>query len=221
MAGKRILAVALFGAVALLSAPAFTGLSAQLRGSRAPAQKAFRLAGPAAQEAVDQSSDSDSPTRFGGAFVSMLAALVIAFAPVAEAQAGKMGGAAPSKAAPPAAAAAPKTITRNTTVINKTTVIQAAPVVAAPVVVVAPAPVMGMGYGMGMAPVVMAPPPTIGDMIIGAAVGSAINGAINPNRGSSTTDRVLENQQRQDERQLDKQAMQMESLQREMAALKK
>jgi len=51
---KRIVAAALCGAVTLFSAPAFTGLSAQLRGS-----KALRLAGPAAQSLYDPAGRMD------------------------------------------------------------------------------------------------------------------------------------------------------------------
>lgn len=53
--------------------------------------------------------------------------------------------------------------------INKTTVIAPPPVVAAPP--------MGMGMGFG-APVVVAPPPTIGDVVVGTVIGGAINNAI-------------------------------------------
>eukprot|EP00439_Symbiodinium_sp_Y106_P086304 s166_g32.t1 len=143
--------------------------------------------------------------RVGGAVLSMLAAFVMAMLPMQEAQAarsgGRIGGSAPSarRAPPPrpaprapAAASSSKTPPIKTTVINKTTVIAPPPVVAAPSV--------GFGMGFAPAPVVVAPPPTVGDVIVGSVVGGAINNAMygGQNRGPTNTDRMLENQQRQE-----------------------
>merc|ERR1719229_1355170 len=146
--------------------------------------------------------------RLGTAALSMFAALLVALMPVAEAQAarsgGRIGGTAPSarKAPPPQSRSAPNVINK-TTVVEKNTTVVVPP--AAPPVVVAPPMGMGYGgYGMGMAPVVVAPAPTLGDVIVGPAVGSAISNAVAP-RGPSVSDRMLENQQRQDERQMDRQ----------------
>jgi len=109
-------------------------------------------------------------------------------------------------------------------VINKTTVVQKTVVVPPPPppVIVAPSPVVSP-FGMAAVPVIVAPPPTIGDIIVGAAVNGAVNSAINSTipRGPSTTDRIMENQIRQDERQLDRQAAQIDDLQRELRELKK
>merc|ERR1712084_73989 len=89
------------------------------------------------------------------------------------------------------------------TVVNKTVVVQQ------------PAPVM-------MAPPVIAGP-SMGEMIVGNVVGNVVGNAISNTimpRGPSGTDRMIENQQRQDERQMDKQAMELESLKREMQDMK-
>lgn len=219
-------ALAMFATFGLLS-PDFTGPSG---GVRTPPPAAHHTNTKEELQLSDDklgSTQESSPLRVGGAILSLLAALVVALAPVTEPAyaartGGRIGGTAPSKKAPPRAA---PSVTNNTTVIKKETVVVAPP--APPPVVVAPAPVMGMGYGgmgmgMGMAPVVVAPPPTLGEVVAGAVIGGAINGAINSTipRGPSTTDRMLENQQRQDERQLDKQSMQLEALQRELQDLK-
>merc|ERR1712008_96828 len=105
-----------------------------------------------------------------------------------------------------------------TTVVQRTVVVPAPP----PLVIVAPPPVFSP-FGMGVAPVIFAPPPTIGDIIVGAAVNGAVNSAINSTipRGPSTTDRILDNQMRQDGRQLDRQSAQIDDLQRELRELKK
>mmetsp|Transcript_23322 Transcript_23322/g.51518 ORF Transcript_23322/g.51518 Transcript_23322/m.51518 type:complete len:239 (-) Transcript_23322:84-800(-) len=158
--------------------------------------------------------------------LALLAALLVVLVPVADAQAarsgGRIGGSAASRPAarpaPPRAAprAAEPRVENKTTIVNKT-VIVAPP----PPAVIAPAPVVspyGMGMGM-MSPVVVAPPPTIGDIVVGAAIGSAINSAM-PHPPSGT-DRMLENQIRQDERQMDRQASQIEDMKRELAELKK
>jgi len=183
----------------------------------------------------DSEGSLPSFQRFSSAVLCFLAVLIVALVPIDEAKAvksgGRIGGTAQSsqnKQAPPRA---PRpAVSNRTTVINKTTIVQApapppAVVVAPPPVVVAPPMVSPFGMGMVAAPVVVAPPPTIGEMVAGAVVGSAINsvvnGAINGgHRGSSTTDRILENNQRQDERQLDKQASEIELLKQELQDIK-
>jgi len=153
---------------------------------------------------------------------SLLAALLVALVPVEEAQAARSGGriggsAVGARKAPPPSRTAPNVINK-TTVVERTTTVVAPP--PPPPVVVAPPPIMAppIGFGIGMAPVVVAPPPTIGDVIVGAAVSSAIHSAVP--HGPSVNDRILENQQRQDERQMDRQAAQIEDLQRELSELK-
>jgi len=216
--------------------PVFVGGPTSLRGSTARlAVQPLRAcggcdtgcegcSGTPALPAAGKQDDSEVQYRLGdfaGAALSMLAALLVAFAPAAPAQAarsgGRMGGSAPSARAPPPRPSAPRASAPN--VVNKTTVVERTTVVAPPPVVVAPPMGMGMGYGgFGMAPVVVAPPPTLGDVIIGAAVSSSINNAM---RGPSTTDRIMENQMRQDERQMDKQSAQIDDLKRQIADLKK
>jgi len=190
----------------------------------------------AGSEASIQMQDDTEPNSFfhvGRVALSMLAALLVALAPVAEVQAAKTGGrigsSAPSRQEqrkpPPAARQAmePPKVINKTTVVQKTVVVQPPPppVVVAPAVVVAPSPMISP-FG-AVAPVIVAPPPTLGDIIVGAAVNGAINSAVNSTipRGPSTTDRIMENQIRQDERQLDRQANQIEDLQRELRELKK
>jgi hypothetical protein len=72
---------------------------------------------------------------------------------------------------------------------------------------------MGMGFGYG---------PSIGDIVAGNMIGGAINNAMfgGQRYGPSTTDRMLENQQRQDEREMDKQKSEVDQLKAEIAALK-
>jgi len=223
---RRGLAVILLAGVACapLLAPAFTGLTTAPRGATATALQAsganFEVSSTPSQPELVEEIESPSPLRLGGACLSILAALVVTFVPISEAQAaksgGRIGGSAPSRRpAPPP----PRTVNK-TTIINKTTVVAPPPVVVAPPVVVGG---YGGGYGGGFG-MVVAPPPTVGDVIVGAVVGSAINNAIgggNRGYGPSGTDRMLENQQRQDERQMDKQANQIEDLQRELQNLKK
>mmetsp|Transcript_79494 Transcript_79494/g.140307 ORF Transcript_79494/g.140307 Transcript_79494/m.140307 type:complete len:215 (+) Transcript_79494:72-716(+) len=200
------LLLAAFGNLAFVG-PAETPQPKSLRASR----------GYGKFEAADvaEEVETSSPLRFGGAFLSVLAAIALAILPL-EAQAarsgGRMGGSAPAarRAPPPRAPTSSSATTVNKTVINKTTV-------------VAPPPVMGGGYGMGMGMgVVVAPPPTIGDVIVGSVVGGAINNAMygGHNHGYSSTDRMLENQQRQDERQLDNQSRELEQLRSELQQLK-
>mmetsp|Transcript_82186 Transcript_82186/g.100845 ORF Transcript_82186/g.100845 Transcript_82186/m.100845 type:complete len:204 (-) Transcript_82186:181-792(-) len=164
----------------------------------------------------EQQAPEQSPLRVGGAFLSMMAALALVWLPVQEAQAAKSGGriggtasAARSKPPPRAPVASSKT-----TVINKTTVIAPPP----PPVVAAP-----MGVGFAPAPVMVAPAPTIGDVVVGTVIGGAINNAITGGHhsGPTNTDRMLENQQRQDERQIDNQQREIELLKSEIQNLKK
>merc|ERR1719507_1495041 len=174
---------------------------------------------PVGSKATIQLQDEVEPSsafRIGNAVLSMLAAMLVALAPAAEAQAarsgGRIGSSAPSRQEqrkpPPAARQAmePPRVINKTTVVQKTVVVPPPP----PPVIVAPPPVISP-FGMAVAPVVVAPPPTVGDIIVGAAVNGAINSAINSTipRGPSTTDRIMENQIRQDERQLDRQSSQI------------
>jgi len=145
------------------------------------------------------------------AAVSMVAALVVAFMPMAEAQAarsgGRIGGTAPRmrpKAPPRAAPGSVKerVVEKNTTIIQRS-------------------PMMSSGY-------MMAPAPSLGDMVVGAAVqgatygavSGAVRGAMAPS-GPSYTDRALESQIRQDEREMDKQAAEIAELKKQIAELKK
>eukprot|EP00439_Symbiodinium_sp_Y106_P075617 s1098_g15.t1 len=169
----------------------------------------------------EEPEQTASPMRFGSALLAMLAAFAFALLPAEEAQAARSGGRiggsagamrrAPPRAPPRAPAAASSS---NTTVINRTTVVAPPPVTAAP----------SVGFGMGIAPVpvVVAPPPTVGDVIVGSVVGGAINNAMygGHHSGPSTADRMLENQQRQDERQIDNQKMEIEQLKAELNSLK-
>mmetsp|Transcript_98528 Transcript_98528/g.260135 ORF Transcript_98528/g.260135 Transcript_98528/m.260135 type:complete len:222 (+) Transcript_98528:64-729(+) len=156
--------------------------------------------------------------RMGSTAAAWCLALIVALVPLAGAQAamtgGRIGGSAQAaRQAPPPPARTSSNVTNKTTIINKTTTVYApAP---APHVIIAPSPVYGY----------VAPAPTLGEVIVGVAVGSALSNSLhsnnnNNNNGTSNSDRILENQQRQDERQMDKQAAQLEDLQRELAQLK-
>jgi len=166
--------------------------------------------------------ESQSPLRVGGAMLSIVAALALVLMPV-EAQAaksaGRIGGTAAAARGKPPPRAAPKAPVASST--NKTTVINQTTVIAPPPPVVA-APPMGMGMGMGVAPVVVAPAPTLGDVVVGTVIGGAINNAISGGHhsGPSSTDRLLENQQRQDERQIDSQKAEIEQLKTEIQNMK-
>ena len=179
---------------------------------------ALRASAPGSPE----NTESQSPLRVGGAMLSIVAALALVLAPV-EAQAAKSGGriggtASAARSKPPPRA--PVASSSKTTVINKTTVIAPPPVVAPPVV----APPMGMGMGVGFAPapVVVAPAPSLGDVVVGTVIGGAINNAISGGHhsGPSTSDRLLENQQRQDERQIDNQKAEIDQLKAEIQNMK-
>ncbi|CAJ1338081.1 unnamed protein product [Effrenium voratum] len=197
-------------AAAGLAAVAFVGPVA--RSAPAP-----RVALRGAREVPETQDGEQSPLRVGGALLSMMAAFALALLPVQEAHAAKSGGriggsASAARARPPPARAPAAASSSRTTVINKTTVI-------APPPVMAPAPV-----AIGMAPVVVAPAPSLGDVVVGSVIGGAINNAMyggHHSSGPSTSDRMLENQQRQDERQMDKQSMEIEQLKSELANLKK
>lgn len=167
--------------------------------------------------------ESQSPLRVSGAMLSIVAALALVLMPV-EAQAaksgGRIGGTADAARSKPPPRAAPKAPAASST--NKTTVINQTTVVAPPPVVAAPPMGMGMGMGMGVAPVVVAPAPTLGDVVVGTVIGGAINNAISGGHhsGPSSTDRLLENQQRQDERQIDNQKAEIEQLKAEIQNMK-
>mmetsp|Transcript_8491 Transcript_8491/g.27061 ORF Transcript_8491/g.27061 Transcript_8491/m.27061 type:complete len:223 (+) Transcript_8491:64-732(+) len=208
---SALLAGVAFGPVAI----GFARFSAPTAPSRVPAAAAVaaRRASAGGEEAA--SGEVLEPTRLASAAVSLLAALLVALAPVAEAQAartgGRIGSSAPSqreqKQRPSVSRPAEPKVINRTTVINKTVVAPPPP----PPVIVAPAPVIA-------APLFVAPPPpTLGDVLVGAAVSSAINSTIP--RGPSVNDRIMENQMRQDERQLDKQATQIDDLKREIQEL--
>mmetsp|Transcript_57721 Transcript_57721/g.148487 ORF Transcript_57721/g.148487 Transcript_57721/m.148487 type:complete len:227 (-) Transcript_57721:302-982(-) len=226
MSRCRGVAAALLVACAAFGTCAFVGLGAQPL-MRGPPRSSVLAAAAQGQPQAAEAEELISWTRYTGAAFSMMAALVVVFAPISEAQAarsgGRIGGSAPSKrAAPPSSS---KTINR-TTIINKTTVVAPPPppVIVAPPVVMAPSYGMG-GVGMMGMPVVVAPPPTLGEVVVGAAISGAINGSVMNsmanNRGPSTTDRIMENQMRQDERQMDRQASQIDDLQRQIAEMKK
>jgi len=216
MARSRSFALGALLALAVLAQPAFVGFTP----ARAPlTQASASRTGMVPLRALPDSEEAADANTMARAVVSMLAALVVAFAPVAEAQAaktgGRIGGTAPSakpKPPPQRAAPAPAPVVKER-VVEKTTIIrQAAP--------------------MGAAPVMMAPAPSMGDMIMGAAVqgvvGGAVSGAVQSamaphsnSAGPSGTDRMLEMQMRQDERQMDKQSNDIEDLKRQLAELKK
>lgn len=164
--------------------------------------------------------ESQSPLRVGGAMLSIVAALALVLMPV-EAQAaksaGRIGGTAAAARGKPPPRAAPKAPVASST--NKTTVINQTTVIAPPPPVVAAPPT---GMGMGVAPVVVAPAPTLGDVVVGTVIGGAINNAISGGHhsGPSSTDRLLENQQRQDERQIDSQKAEIEQLKTEIQNMK-
>lgn len=164
--------------------------------------------------------ESQSPLRVGGAMLSIVAALALVLMPV-EAQAaksaGRIGGTAAAARGKPPPRAAPKAPVASST--NKTTVINQTTVIAPPPPVVAAPPT---GMGMGVAPVVVAPAPTLGDVFVGTVIGGAINNAISGGHhsGPSSTDRLLENQQRQDERQIDSQKAEIEQLKTEIQNMK-
>jgi len=210
MARSRSLAFGLLLAVAVLAQPAFVGFSPPC----VPLTQASKTRNTEVPLKTLEITDVDTMAR---AAVSMLAALLVAFAPVAEAQAaktgGRIGGTAPSAKpkAPPQRAAPPSAVKER--VVEKTTIIQQA------------AP-------MGAAPMMAAPAPSMGDMIMGAAVqgvvGGAVSGAVQSamaphsnSGGPTSTDRMLEMQMRQDERQMDKQSNDIEDLKRQLAELKK
>ncbi|CAK9045780.1 unnamed protein product [Durusdinium trenchii] len=181
-----------------------------------------RVALRASMKPLPESQDPEqSPVRAGGAFLSMVAALVLVLLPVQEAQAarsgGRIGGTASAARSKPPPRAPVASSSSKTTVINKTTVITPPPPVVA-----APPIGMGMGVGFAPAPVVVAPPPTLGDVVVGTVIGGAINNAITGGHhsGPTSTDRLLENQQRQDERQMDNQQREIELLKSEIQNLK-
>jgi len=218
MARACSLVIACIAVVALMVAPApsFIGATAP----RQPSQRtksAAAIALAASKPSITEQVEEAGAGQMVRAALSMAAALVVAFMPLAEAHAaksgGRIGGSAPSMKprAPPSRAAPPQAV-KERVVEKQTTIIQQAP-----------APMMG-------APMMMAPAPSLGDIVVGAAVQGAVGGAVSasvrnamapPAGAPSTTDRMLENQMRQDERQLDKQSNDIEDLKRQLAELKK
>mmetsp|Transcript_60856 Transcript_60856/g.112917 ORF Transcript_60856/g.112917 Transcript_60856/m.112917 type:complete len:212 (+) Transcript_60856:82-717(+) len=197
--------------LAFLASPAFVGFAP----SSMPRTRAAPIAEP--QVKNPEMLETSDASSFAGAALSMVAALVVAFAPMAEAHAaktgGRIGGTAPSAKPAPAPKPAPPAAVKERVIERRTTIIQAAP-----------AP-------MAAAPVMAAP--SLGDMVMGAAVqgvvGGAVSGAVqsamaphsNGGGAPSSTDRMLEMQMRQDERQMDKQSNDIEDLKRQLAELKK
>eukprot|EP00403_Amphidinium_massartii_P015715 CAMPEP_0178420590 /NCGR_PEP_ID=MMETSP0689_2-20121128/26211_1 /TAXON_ID=160604 /ORGANISM="Amphidinium massartii, Strain CS-259" /LENGTH=224 /DNA_ID=CAMNT_0020042077 /DNA_START=110 /DNA_END=784 /DNA_ORIENTATION=- len=169
-----------------------------------------------ATQDADVEAEGVTSGQFLRAAVSMVAALLVAFLPMAEAQAARSGGriggsaprmrAGPRRAPPPKAAPGTKerVIERNSTTI------------------VTPGYGGGYGYGGGM----MFARPSLGDVVAGAAVQGAVSGAVTGaivgpryGGGPTQTDRALEGQLRQDERLLDQQANEINDLKRQIAEL--
>mmetsp|Transcript_74364 Transcript_74364/g.177170 ORF Transcript_74364/g.177170 Transcript_74364/m.177170 type:complete len:220 (+) Transcript_74364:85-744(+) len=213
-----VLLMALASAASLLlAAPTFVTpgrLSSTRMSSTAASQGALKtqLQATGLEAETTEAVDTGKMTR---ALLSMVAALVVTFAPLAEAQAarsgGRIGGSAPSaRPRPPPSRSSPPQATKERVIERNTTIIQQAP------------PMMG-------APMMMAPAPSLGDIVVGTAVQGAVGGAVSgavrgamaPPPGASGTDRMLENQMRQDERQMDKQSNDIEDLKRQLAELKK
>lgn len=78
---------------------------------------------------------------------------------------------------------------------------------------------MGGGMMVGAPAYVQpAPPPTLGELAAGVAVGMAVKAAVET--VAPPPEKVLSNQMRQDERQIDKQSMEIQQMQRELMELK-
>lgn len=183
---------------------ALRGSSASTPADKAPLQSKYSaLSQP--KEAVAAEEPADMASSFLRTALAVLAALAVAIAPMADAQAarsgGRMGGGGarmgggmgggPTRMAPRAAPQA-----RSNTNVN----IGVAPSIIAP----SPFGFSPFGFGFGMP---FFPPPLFGPTI-------ALGG------GSSAMDQQLENQQRQDERVIDQQKNQIEQMQKELAELK-
>jgi len=70
-------------------------------------------------------------------------------------------------------------------------------------------------------PAIVAPGPSLGDVVVGTVLGNAVSGALSSvvPHPPSATDRMLQDQQRQDERMIDRQAAEIEALKRELDEL--
>mmetsp|Transcript_36862 Transcript_36862/g.85008 ORF Transcript_36862/g.85008 Transcript_36862/m.85008 type:complete len:233 (-) Transcript_36862:179-877(-) len=151
------------------------------------------------------------------AVVSIVAALLVTFMPMAEAEAARSGGRiggsfSRMRRAPPRARGPRRAAPTRERVIerNNTTVITP-------------------GYGRFGGPPVMFGRPSLGDVVAGAAVQGAVNGAVSgaihnsfagPRYdGPTPSDRMLENQIQQDERALDQQAKELADLKQQIAEL--
>mmetsp|Transcript_44798 Transcript_44798/g.103625 ORF Transcript_44798/g.103625 Transcript_44798/m.103625 type:complete len:214 (-) Transcript_44798:108-749(-) len=201
--------------MAIAAFEAFSSHTAYVSPTRAPAPKALRSStsqsATAKLDRVSTAEATEAQQDLGAllrAAVSIVAAMVVVFMPMAEAQAarsgGRIGGSAPRmRRAPPRApprSVKERVVERNTTIIQRG----------------------GMGGGY------YAPAPSLGDMVVGAAVQGATFGAVSGAMrnsmgptGPTATDRALEGQLRQDERQLDAQANEIADLKRQLAELKK
>lgn len=242
MAMSRSAATKVAGAVALVlvTSSATTGFvgSTKYVTSRQPvAMQAGSESSwqPWAEESKAEQASTASGSYFG-VFASLLAALVIMVAPLQEAQAaktgGRIGGTAPSMRPKPAPSASGRTggriggttsaaqapqVINNTVVVEKTVVV---PHPVAPPVIVAPSPVYGaspfMGGSMYGAPLYVEPAPTLGE--VAATVGAAM--VVKSIVDANSPDRVLANQIRQDERQLDRQQNQIKELEKQIQDMK-
>jgi len=204
---------AAFGGFALLGNGAgFTlppaGQQGALRGSSAAPERIDAAAEPTRYGVLESAKTiaaEEPPAADASSFLrtalAVLAALAVAIVPMSDAQAarsgGRMGGGGGMRGGMGRSAPPPRSDTRSNTNVNIG-------------VGVAP-PVYGGGFGMGFGspfgfglPIV---PPLFGPTI-------AIGG------GSSAADQQLQNQQRQDERMMDQQKAQIDSLQKEIEQLK-
>lgn len=203
-----VFGAAAYGAYALLGQQNFAMPST--RGGAAPerslrgassAQAASNYVAFEPSKTVAEESPVEAVGSFARAALAVVAALAVAFVPMDDAQAarsgGRMGGGGGMgrRAAPPPRAAAPRTSTSSTTNFNVGVGI-APPIYSSPFG-------FGGGFGFGM-PFF---PPMFGPTI-------AIGG------GSSATDQMLQNQQRQDERVIDQQKSEIDKMQKEIAELK-
>lgn len=216
---------------------------------REPAPAHHRISDAVAAGAEERRAEGPEVpfARYFAAALSALAALTIALAPLSEAQAARFGGrisgatsrrAMPRppgggfgggfRASPPLfgrpaptprrAPAAPRPPVREAMrqrniFINKNVYVAPPPVVMA-TPLVSPLGLMG-------GPAVIAPAPSLGEVVVGTVLGNAVSGALHSALPiPSGTDRVLQEQQRQDERLLDRQASEIETLKRELQDLK-
>jgi len=199
-------AIALFGRDAAFTMPP-AGHGGALRGGRqaAPAEKAEKAARFELAQSEKAAAVVEEPAAPFSSFLrtalAVVAALAVAIAPMADAQAarsgGRMGGGgmrmggATRRVAPP-----PRPGVRSKTNVN------IGVGVAPPIY--APSP---FGFGFGGFGMPLFAPPLFGPTI-------ALGG------GSSAVDEQLQHQQRQDERVIDQQKAQIEQMQKELAELK-